>query len=92
MVHRYVHRALIHDSKVAALTLRFCPEFITNSEPEETVDHYLHRMGCGTIRDEAVERLVIRANVNGSRRVSSLSVWMRHALADQLEKFAEELS
>lgn len=89
LAERYVRSRLTQDAKVAAVILRACPEFIWNDRPEETVDNYLRRLGCGTIRHEAVLAITETASVNGSRLISSLKVWQRHALADQLDAFAK---
>ena len=87
LINSYLKRSLKQDAKVAAVILRACPEFVG----DEKVDTWLSRMGCGTIHPDAVLQLTEQAKVNGSRPVSRLKVWQRHALAQQLERFAQEL-
>jgi hypothetical protein len=91
LAERYVRKSLRESSRVAALILRHCPEFISNERPDETVDRYLRRIGLGTIRHAAVVGITERARVNGSRRIADLLVWQRHALADELERFSREI-
>lgn len=85
----YLRKSLCESAKVAAVILRHCPEFITHTHPQETVDQYLRRIGHGTLHDETVIAVTELARVNGSRRIADLKVWQRHALADRLDGFAQ---
>ena len=87
LVSSYLKRSLKQDAKVAAVILRSVPEFVGH----EKVDPWLSRIGAGTIRSSRVLAILEAAKVNGSRPVSSLKIWQRHALAAELDRFAEEL-
>ena len=89
LAERYVRKSLRESSKVAAMILRHCPEFVTAKRPDETVDAFLNRIGYSTIEHETVLQITERARVNGSRPIATLTVWMRHALADELDRLAD---